>query len=326
MIQDIIGLGTGLLLHFVISGLMVLGYVLFTPLASNHLFMGLLMITVFPLGPIGAAGTAIAMLLWLWFCLFSAPFAEWFQTIFPSPVITQSESMDEDLRTGRDEAAKHYDVESFMDVIRYGTDDQKRRAISKITSFFSPGFASALRLALRDESNMIRVQAATAISIIENRFQTKLMKLEKVYERHYRENPATIVALANFHDDYSFTGILDEGRERSNRNDARRLYEEYLKEVPQDGVIRTRYGRLLLRLGELQSAIKEFEQAASEQLTSTRAAWLAEAYFRIGHYDKLRDFAANLYREHHEVLETMDRSVHDGLTSWMGNEKDKEAV
>jgi hypothetical protein len=324
VIQDVIGLGTGLLLHFVVSGLLVLCYVLFTPLESNHLFMGLLMIMVFPLGPIGAAGAILAMLLWLWFSLFAAPFAEWFQTIFPSPVISAPEAIDEDLRTGRDESAKAYDVEPFMDVIRYGTDDQKRRALGKITSFFSAGFAPALRLALRDESNMIRVQAATAISIIENRFQTKLMKLEKVYEKYGKDDPAAIVALANFHDDYSFTGILDEARERSNRKDAKRLYEEYLHKVPEDGVTRTRYGRLLLRLGELQDAIRQFEKATQEHVTATRVAWLAEAYYRIGDYDNLRGLAVNLNANYSEILGTMERSVHDSLMSWLGNAKNTQ--
>lgn len=321
VIQDIIGLGTGLLLHFVVSGLLVLCYVLFTPLASNHLFMGLLVIATFPLGPIGAAGAVLAMLLWLWFSLFSAPFAEWFQTIFPSPVISTPEAIDEDLRTGRDEAAKAYDVEPFMDVIRYGTDDQKRRALGKITSFFNAGFAPALRLALQDESNMIRVQAATAISIIENRFQTRLMKLEKVYAKYHREDPVSIVALANFHDDYSFTGILDNARERANRKDAKRLYEEYLQQVPEDGITRTRYGRLLLRIGELQEAIRQFEKAIQEQITPTRVAWLAEAYYRIGDYDNLRALAVNLHANYGEVMAKMERSVHDSLMSWLGNSK-----
>ncbi|MCH2547717.1 MAG: tetratricopeptide repeat protein [Alphaproteobacteria bacterium] len=319
VIQDILGIGTALLLHIVISGLLVLAYVLFTPLASNHLFMALLMISTKPLGPKGASGTLLAMLLWLWFSLFAAPFSEWFQSIFPSPVISRPESIDEDLRTGRDESAKNYDVEPFMDVIRYGNDDQKRRALGKITSFFSPGFAPVLRLALHDESNMIRVQSATAISIIENRFQTKLMKLEKIYDRHYREDPATIVALANFHDDYSFTGILDDSRERANRVDAKRLYEEYLQEVPQDGVIRTRYGRLLLRMGELQEAIRQFEKAMEERLTATRASWLAEAYYRIGDYNRLRSFANHLHTNHGEVFSNLDSSVHDSLVSWMGH-------
>lgn len=323
VIQDIIGVGTGILMHMVVSGLVILAYVLFTPLASNHLFMGVLAVTTFSLGPIGAAGTLLCMLLWLWFSLFAAPFNEWFQTIFPSPNISAPEAIDEDLRTGRDEAPKHYDVESFMDVLRYGTDDQKRRALSKITSFFSPGFAPALRLALQDESNMIRVQAATAISMIENRFQKKLMRLETVYEQHGRHDPVAIVALANFHDDYSFTGILDDSRERNNRQDAKRLYEEYLDRMPQDDVTRTRYGRLLLRMGEVQASIRQFEEAAEERLSATRAAWLAEAYFRSGDYDRLRALAQDMHQSRGELLAALDASVRDSITSWLGNAADR---
>lgn len=325
LVQGHIGLATAFFIHAVVCGLLILGYVLFTPLANNHLFMGLLMLATIPLGPIGAAGALASMLLWMWFSLFSAPFSEWFQTIFPSPVITAPEAIDEDLRTGRDEAAKQYDVEPFMDVIRYGNDDQKRRALGKITSFFSPGFAPVLRLALQDESNMIRVQAATAISMIENRFQSKLMQLENVYKQYHKDDPVTVLALANYLDDYAFTGILDDARERSNRHNAKHLYEEYLIAEPNDGVTRTRYGRLLLRLGEYQTAIRQFEKALDERLSPTRSAWLAEAYFRSGDYDSLRSLAAMLHRDYADMLPQMEQSVQHSLASWLGQSHQPQA-
>jgi predicted Zn-dependent protease len=133
-----------------------------------------------------------------------------------------------------------------------------------------------------------------------------------------------IVALANFHDDYSFTGILDDSRERNNRQDAKRLYEEYLDHTPQDDVTRTRYGRLLLRMGEVQASIRQFEKAAEERLSATRAAWLAEAYFRSGDYDRLRALAQDMHQSRGELLAALDASVRDSITSWLGNAADKQ--
>lgn len=314
-VQGHIGIGTGILFHIVISGILILLFVVFSALAANRLYFGLLALATIGLGPFGAAGCALAMIMWLWYSRFATAFSDWFETIFPSPDITLPESVDEDLRTGRDEAAKVYGVEPFMDVLRYGTDDQKRRALSKITSFFTPGFAPALHLALRDDSNMIRVQAATAISIIENRIQKRLFKLTNLY-RLRRNEPMIALVLANYHDDYSFTGILDESRERENRVQAKRLYEEYLKATPEDTAIRTRYGRLLLRMEDYHGAIAQFEQAARDDLNPTRLAWLAEAYYRSGRYDRLRLLAAEVCNDHRSLLGSLEGSVQRSLRSW----------
>lgn len=314
-VQEQISIATGILLHLVISGLLVFAFVLFSAMQNNRLFLGLLAIATFAAGPFGAGGTVVSMLLWLWYSRFSTQFADWFDTIFPSPVISEAEAVDEDLRTGRDEAARRYDVEPFMDVLRFGTDDQKRRALSKITSAFTPGFASALRLALRDDSNMIRVQAATAISIIENRIQKRLYKLTNLY-RQRPEEPAVILVLANYHDDYSFTGILDDARERDNRVQAKKLYEKYIQLVPEDTAIRTRYGRLLLRMEDYHGAITSFEQATRDQLNPTRVAWLAEAYYRSGRFDRLRQLAVEICTEHRALLANLEGSVQRSFRSW----------
>lgn len=317
LVQEHISLVTALFIHLVCCGALMLCYALFTPLASNRVFMALLLITTIPLGPVGAAGVLLAMLLWLWYSLFSTPFMEWFRTIFPSPVISRPEAIDEDLRTGRDEAAKPYEVDSFMDVLRYGNDDQKRRALSKITTFFTPRFAPALRFALQNESNMIRVQAATAISMVENRFLKRLMMMEKVYKQHRKQDVGTVLALANFLDDYAFSGILDEARERNCRVQAKDLYQEYLAQVPKDGVTRTRYGRLLLRLNELDHAIEQFEQAFEERPSATRVAWVAETYFRMGDFARLRELAITMRQEHPDVLGQMDAELRASLESWL---------
>lgn len=324
LVNGHIGLGLAVFFHLMLCGALCLAYVFTVVLPADRLFMVLLILTTATLGAAGAAGVVLCLLLALWYSSVSTPFSEWFSTIFPSVVMTSAERLDEDLRTGRDEAAKRYDVEPFLDVLRYGNDDQKRRAISKITSNFTPGFAPALQRALADESNMIRVQAATAISIIENRFQQRMMKLSRLYQQH-RKEPEVILALANFHDDYSFTGILDEEREEENRKRAVELYVEYLEKRPEDGVTRTRYGRLLLRMGQTDKAIDAFREALANQRTPTRVSWLAEGYFRAQRFAELRILSREI-AQYPEILEKMEDSVRASLLSWSGMQSEQESA
>ncbi len=319
VVQEQLSVGLGILAHILICGVLLAIWVVVTLLPADRLHMSVLLLATIPTGAAGAGGALLANLLCLWFSRFATAFGDWFNTIFPSPEITHAEAVDEDLRTGRDEAGKIYEVTSFMDVLRYGNDDQKRRALSKVTAQFTPGFAPVLKQALADESNMIRVQAATAISIIENRFQERLMKLSNVYKKHGKD-PEVVLALANFYDDYSYTGILDRERERENRHRAWELYEEYLMARPEDSGTRTRYGRLLLRLGELDSAIECFERALNEQASPTRAAWLAEAYFRANRINQLRELCRDLVRNYPILVNDMEDSVKHSVQSWAGEE------
>lgn len=142
------------------------------------------------------------------------------------------------------------------------------------------------------------------------------MKLSRVYARH-KNVPEVVLALASFHDDYSFTGILDDEREKENRTRALALFEEYLEMHPSDGVVRTRYGRLMLRMGNTDGAIECFKQAFQNEHTSTRASWLAEAYFRAGRFSELRRFAVEV-ANYPELMNKMEASVQHSMRSWMG--------
>ncbi|MGB1540568.1 MAG: hypothetical protein ACPG80_06385, partial [Rickettsiales bacterium] len=142
--------------------------------------------------------------------------------------------------------------------------------------------------------------------------------LFKLYEKR-PEEAEVILALANFHDDYSFTGLLDSERERQNRARAKELYQKYLDKNASDDAIRTRYGRLLLRMGDNAEAIVQFEQAFTHQHSATSAAWLAEAYFRGNHYDAIRRMAGELMHHYPDTLKEMEASVRHSLQSWIGN-------
>lgn len=315
MVSGSIGVALALLIHLIVSAVIFVLAVVLRPLPAARLHLMTLLLLLVPTSALGAAGAILCQLLTLIHAMFSTPFKEWFQSIFPSVDLNKPEQLYDDLRTGRDEAPRNYEVESFMDVMRYGTDDQKRRALSKVTMYFSPGFAPVLQYALADKSNMIRVQAATATSIIESRFEARLMELTNLLKR-YPDHPEVILAVAEFYDDFSFTKILDSEREMENQNQAKALYEKCLEKDPNNPELIQRYGRLLLRLGHTEEATNRFEQLFNMHASASGVAWLVECYYRAGRFVSLRQLAASIMAQHGELYDSLYEPVRDALGSW----------
>lgn len=280
-------------------------------------FLTMLTLTSAVVGPFGAAGTLFATVLYLWYRVRGMSFAEWFQTIFPYTTPTLPEAVNEDIVTGRDESSKLYSVIPFLDVIAVGSEAQKAQALSKMMLQFHPSFAPAFRMALNDRSNMIRVQAATATTKIENAFLDRLMKITSVRKKH-PQDADVLLALAEHYDNYAYTGILDPEREQTNRTKALECYMEYLKIRPSDSYVRTLVGRLLLRDGRDEEAAVWFKE--SLQLgyqTDTMVLWYLESLYRCGRFKELREqsrsgIVSNALRQQ------LNLSLSEALALWSG--------
>ncbi len=246
------------------------------------------------MGPFGALGSLLMVVLGLFYGPLSHNFRYWYDSIFPRDESTLPEEIYQALLQGRDENPKEYSVISFLDIMTIGSESQKRHALSKMTSRFHPSFAPAFLKALTDKSNTVRVQAATAISKIENAFHERLLAIESLDDEH----PDTAVikkALAEHYDGYAFTGILDPDRERENREKAHNAYLEYLALKPDDVEARLKVGRLLLRMGKTAEATDWFRKCIGEGYRSQAIqTWLMECLYSSGKYAELRRMAGEL--------------------------------
>jgi tetratricopeptide (TPR) repeat protein len=239
-------------------------------------------------GIFGAFGTFLAGTLTLVYHHFSLPFAEWYRAIYPEVETTPERELYERITSGKDESAATYSVIAFMDVMTFGTEMQKRRAITRMTDQFHPLFASAFKQALQDKSNTIRVQAASSIGKIENNVGHTLQAVE-ILERQHPEDATLKLGLARYYDSFAFTGILDENREAENRVKALQKYKEYLEMRPSDIDARVEAGRLLLRSGQAVQAVELFQDCiAAGYGNDTILCWLVESYFYAGRYEEVR--------------------------------------
>jgi polysaccharide biosynthesis protein PelE len=250
----------------------------------------LLAITTAMFGPLGAAGSLLVFVLRLVFPADAEGFEAWYRALFPEDEVEEERRLASLLdRVAGQEG--EVSIGPLFDILSHGTRAQKQIAIAVMTRGFNPVFAPALRMALRDADNAIRVQAATSMTTIENNFMKRAAALDKA-ARAAPDSPEALKAVAQFNDDYAATGLLDPLRERRSRRTALDTYLKYLKLVPGDGPARLAVARLLIRRKRYGVAAAVLERCRHDGLfTPNMASWYMECLFHLRRYPELRRFA-----------------------------------
>jgi len=267
-------------------------------------------------GIFGSFGALLGFLLYLVFRQKTQHFNEWYESIFPTEHVTDSQQIYDNIIEGLDENPRAYGVMPFVDVMHLGSEDQKRRAISKMTVRFHPRLAPAFKLALRDQSNAIRVQAATSVAKIEHDFMTVLERIEEARALEPR-NARVLLAQAKFYDDYAFTGILDTELEKTNRERAILSYKAYLQQDPNHNDAWVSIGRLLFRNKQWEEASEWFRHAIDRGWkTHTMLLWHFECLYQIRKFKDLRR-AVSEYGRDVIAQEDLPRNVRESVSIWM---------
>jgi len=242
-------------------------------------------------GPIGAFGVVLGLLVYRQFRRAATPFEEWYAELFPEEHRDLAERLYQELSGAIQRSQKGSQVVPFLDVMAHGTRIQKQLAIGMMSRYYQPSFAAALRAGLADEDNSVRVQAATAIANIEDRFLNEALRIERRVER--QGGAETLLDLARHYDRYAYSGLLDEDRERHNRERALATYRRYLERRPDDPGAQVAAGRLLLRLGEVRAACDWLAAARARFGGSPQLdVWYMETLYRLRRYSELRAIAA----------------------------------
>jgi hypothetical protein len=246
-------------------------------------------------GPFGALGTAICALLYALFRRHTSSFEEWYAALFPAQKTASARALFQEIvGDGADDRTAARSVASFTDILAFGTFEQKQALLALIATYFKPAFAPALKAALAHAEPAIRVQAATAVAQIEQRFMRRSVDLEAELARRPGDAPL-IAAAARHYDDYAFTGLLDVERQDENRKRALALYSQALEKTPENGALELAKGRLLVRLEAFDEAVKLMARSAEAgRLPPVGAIWYLECLFRQRAYGRLRNVAARM--------------------------------
>ncbi len=250
------------------------------------------------LGPIGAAMVILSIALYSIYLMSSESVYALIRELMPEIEKSEADILQHRIRTGMEGGASESEVIPLKEVMLFGTKKQKLIAIENILKYYRPEFISALKLAIVDESNSVRVLAATAISSLEDRFYKRLSQCERSYNDRPGD-PEAVLALANEMREYSRFDVFEAERLIEFKKSALEKYEEYLEYVPNDFAVQYKVADLLLEMGSYKEAQEKIQYLIeTDQLTNREGYFkLMEIYFREKNYGKLREFAAEHFNE-----------------------------
>lgn len=289
---------------------------------SVNRFAVLLAIAAMALGPIGTLGLILIVPLQALLRRRATPFEEWYRALFPDEEPDDNRRLFELISSGRAETAGNVSVESFTDVMRAGSIEQKRAVITLLVRRFRPEFAPALKLALQDPNPAIRVQAATAAAEIESDFLERAIALEAEAKAHPAD-AARRLALAQHYDAYAFSGLLDSQREHDNRAEALQHYRAVLAQQPTLLGARAAVSRILVRTGRYAEAVDWLgERLDAGHVNRATVAWYAECLFHLRRYGDLR----GVVRRFRDLLlgsgeEAHDDNLSDAVRLWLSADR-----
>jgi len=277
--------------HLVVSALLDLLWRRVKARGGDERLFLLLAVTTPLAGPIGPAGVGVTMVLGNWFARRAQSFEDWYESLFPV----------EETDAGREVALLvkginalpngETNVLPLNDILSFGSFAQKQAAVTLMTKYYRPDFAPALHKALSDETNAIRVQAATAMAKIESEFLERSMRLAKA-AAEAPDDPRQLAALAAHHDAYAFSGVLDPKLEEETRQKAVAAFRRLIELEPENIEARSAVGRLLVRQHRFAEAADWYGRWRAETWPVATRLWHAEALYALGRYADLRTLSA----------------------------------
>jgi hypothetical protein len=247
----------------------------------------LFLVSTAALGPIGYLGAVLSILVWRLAAHTSAERLDAYYSSLFGAKEDAAQELYKNLTFGREKPGQYVSTTAVIDVLRWGTIEEKYKALAGLAKNFRPEFAASLRFALASNEPTVRIQAATMVAKIEKEFTQRLLQLRDEVQRD-PTNSATCLELAHHLDRYAHTGMLDGQREQEVRQQAAALFANFLRANGDSKDARLALGRLLTRLGEHQGAIA----CLAPLLDDARAlSWYCQSLYGLGRFDEIRELA-----------------------------------
>ena len=248
-------------------------------------FQWSLIVSITFTGLFGAIGNLIATLCYLLFERQNSQFNVWYMSLFPEDQQDEAEQIYQQIMKQKDAQGDRV-VTPLLELIQFGTRDQKYATLSLISRHFHPSFSPALKAALEDEDNAIRVLAAAAVTKIQHGILDQIIELKK--ELASSPQPSITLALANLYDTLAYYGLMNDGRSRSTRETAINYYYRYLELQPDDEAVIVKVTRLYMRNEAYLEATQWIEKHLElADRNSKMLVWYMEALYQSKRFDKV---------------------------------------
>lgn len=261
------------------------------------------------LGPFGAFLGLATGLFYLVYRRLSSQYIGLLEQMFPEDEYVHPISrLSQRIERGLENVDNDTTAIPFMDIMSFGSLQQRLRAVGLTLRYFHPKLAPVLQKGLRDSNNSVRVLAATSLLALDKSYYDTYQALRDEVVKSPRRR-VSWKALAQQAAAYAEIRILSPERAQKMLEAAREAYCTYAELAGTSETTLLALARIDLGLGKVDSARQSLEALCRKVPVQAEALkLLAEACFREQDYDSLR------------VLDKVEPSTLEG------NEMDKELI
>lgn len=264
-------------------------------LKEELLYFFLLLVSALMAGPLGIGSFLLMAILRPIFSLSASSNIFWFEVLFPQQNISSFERIIERINSLWDDYDRQGEVTPFQNVFSRGSLFDKQKVLDMITENFDASYAPILKEALKDHQNLIRVQAAAIVAKINTDFEDELKKVEKLHIK-FPNNREILLQLAEHMDEFVFTGVLDELRNKEIASLAVRYYRDYLKFEPDNLSVWLGVARLLFYQKDYESFVAWYKNRSNKfgSMPKILHSWKVESLYHLRGVDEFKMELENL--------------------------------
>lgn len=214
------------------------------------------------------------------------------------------------------------DVESFYDVLRWGTVPEREHVLSLISRSFRAEFAPVLREALTSDDLGLRAQAAAGLSLLETRTSSRIAALERSVGQADSETAReqASIALAQALASAAHSELYDDLRTIEMRREIVSLLAPLFDARGGDPALGVMLGRTMIHLGDLEGAVAALDRSirsdgSAGQASDAAFGWLIEGLFQQGDFVGLTALLGDR-REQAATLVARDGPLAPALSFW----------
>ena len=248
-------------------------------------------------------------------------FSDWlFSYLYAAdPREQESDRIYNRIMAGQEIFADSIDTEPLLDIMGFGSLEQKQAALVKAVKYFRPQLMMpVLHMGLNDPNNVIRVQAAAGLANIQDNFQKKYTFYErKVIEK--TESPEELVAFAKLCEEYSVSQLLDSERKASVIRESIKLYERCITLVPGNIDLKISLIRMLIINRKNDQAYNLMTETLPlvKKPSPAVAHALMELLFKMNRFSEMRRFASEWKSE---MDKNFGYAINEKIEIWSGNQ------
>jgi len=201
-------------------------------------------------------------------------------------------------------------IESYKDILYYGSEDEKIELIGMAVYNPSKEFVSLIKIALNDDNETVRILASNSLQKMENHFEDEIFKLENRLNNKKDLNKKNMLykKLIKIYDKYIDSTLVDEFLKEQYINKIFQSFNEIYK-IKSNYELYSLYLKLSIKYNKIENIYEDLIQLNQVNPTLGNKFLLIEYYHKKSNYELLYQEISTIDKK--DVINTKYENSYD---------------